>query len=85
MDDGPPSDQVVTAISLARVTLVNAVPDGERSAADVLRVDDDFVVVRHQGVERRFSRHTGFEIRGGGSWSTWRLAGADFRTVRRRK
>jgi hypothetical protein len=85
VDDGPPSDEVVTSVSIPSVTLVDSVPDGARVEAPVLRIDRDFVHVRLAGAERRFSRASGFEVRPGGGWSTWRLSGSDFRRVRVRR
>lgn len=67
------------------VTIVDSIPGGARVEAVVESIDDDVVVVRAGDALRRFSRISGFEIQGGGSWSTWRLAGSDYRLLRRRR
>ncbi|MFO0618949.1 MAG: hypothetical protein U0414_40550 [Polyangiaceae bacterium] len=67
------------------VTIVDAIPGGARAEVEVIALDEDIVTVRAGAEARRFSRISGFEIRPGGSWSTWRLAGSDFRLLRRKR
>lgn len=66
----------------ALITLVNGASDGERVTVPIARLSDAWVFVRVGDVERRFSRSTGFEHPPGGSWSAWRLSGADRRRLR---
>lgn len=72
-----------TAKAPAMITIVNGADDEERIAAPLVSVDETWVVVRVGEVERRFSRKTGFEHPTGGSWSAWRLSGADRRRLAR--
>lgn len=65
------------------MTIVHSV-SGERLEADFVRMETRHVWVRADGVERRFSRHRGFEVPAGGSWSAWRLSGADHRALQPR-
>jgi hypothetical protein len=67
------------------VTIVNGATENERIAVPIVRLDDAWVFVRVGEVERRFSRKTGFEHPPGGSWSAWRLAGADRRRLKARE
>lgn len=67
------------------VTIVDSIPGGARLEVEVVSMDEDVLVVRVGAEQRRFSRISGFELRGGGSWSTWRLAGSDFRLLRRKR
>ncbi|MFO0548971.1 MAG: lyase family protein [Polyangiaceae bacterium] len=69
----------VTADTRVTVTIVNGPRHGERAVVPITRFDEHFVYVELFGEERRFSRHTGFELKGGAAWSTWRLSGADHR------
>lgn len=67
------------------VTIVSGLRHAEqRVVVTVRQVDDEWVVVdSSEGTEaRRFSRVTGFEHKEGGGWSTWRLAGRDFRRLK---
>ncbi len=52
---------------------------GERVSVELVTVEPLTLVVRRGAELLRFSRVTGFEQRGGGSWSAWRLAGKDHR------
>ena len=67
------------------VTIVSGLRHAERRIVVTVRgVDDDWVFVDDvegsaNAEPRRFSRATGFEHKEGGGWSTWRLAGKDFR------
>ena len=65
----------------ALVTIVNGADEDERVAAPIVGLDELWVVVVVGNVERRFSRKTGFEHPSGGSWSAWRLSGADRRRL----
>jgi hypothetical protein len=67
------------------VTIVDSMPGGARAEVEIVTLDEDVVTVRTSGDPRRFSRITGFELRPGGSWSTWRLSGSDFRLLRRKR
>lgn len=67
------------------LTIVNGANGTDRVEARVVRIDDAWVVVRVGEVERRFSRRTGFEHPSGGSWSAWRLSGADHRKLSSKK
>ncbi len=69
----------------ALITIVNGASDGERVAAPLVRLDDAWVFVKVGDVERRFSRQTGFEHPPGGSWSAWRLSGADRRRLKKER
>jgi hypothetical protein len=64
------------------VTIVSGLRGAEsRVVVPIHSVDDEWVYVHtpNEPEPRRFSRVTGFEHREGGGWSTWRLAGKDFR------
>jgi len=63
---------------LGHVTIVYG-KDGERVSVAILRIEPGFIVVDREGEELRFNRRTGFEMKSGGSWSAWRLAGKDHR------
>lgn len=73
------------------VTIVDSIPGGARLEVEIVALDEDVVAVRAPSVAteaeqlRRFSRISGFELRPGGSWSTWRLSGSDFRLLRRKR
>lgn len=64
-----------------RVTIVNGWRGGDRAVVPVVKVDSDYVWVEVLGEVRRFSRSTGFEHPPGGTWSTWRLSGKDYRRL----
>lgn len=83
--DDPPTLVTPDDAAPRAVTIVDAVPGGARIEAKVVGLDEDVVTVGVGDALRRFSRVTGFELKGGGSWSTWRLAGADFRLLRRKR
>jgi hypothetical protein len=55
---------------------------GDRVRVPVVGYDERYLSVDLLGDVKRFSRHTGFEIPRGGSWSPWRLAGRDLRLWR---
>lgn len=85
MEDEPSTDDEITSVKEPSVTIVNAVPTGVRLVVPIARVDEDYVYVRTtKDLEQRYSRATGFEIQEGGAWSTWRLAGKDFRRFRKK-
>lgn len=83
--DDPPTLVTLDDAAPKAVTIVDAVPGGARRETKVVELTDDLVSVDVDGVVRRFSRISGFELKGGASWSTWRLAGADFRLLRRKR
>jgi len=66
----------------ALITIVNSARKDERIAVPVVAIDPVWVVVRVGEIDRRFSRKSGFEHPPGGSWSAWRLSGADRRRLK---
>ncbi len=67
------------------MTIVDSIPGGARLEVEVVEMEEDVLTVRAGELIRRFSRVSGFELRPGGSWSTWRLSGSDFRLLRRKR
>jgi hypothetical protein len=66
------------------VTIVSGLRGAElRVVVRVTELDDDWVFVAGEQGVRRFSRATGFEHTEGGGWSTWRLAGTDYRRLKK--
>jgi hypothetical protein len=67
-----------------RVVIIVHSVSGERIEAKLVRMERRHLWVSVNGVERRFSLHRGFEVPEGGSWSAWRLSGADHRAFQPR-
>lgn len=64
------------------IVIVSACDRTIRTSAIVLRTDERFVYVEHLGVEKRFSRSSGFEVPVGGAWGALRLSGKDLRRLK---
>ena len=68
--------------TIEQVVIVSGVDPTIRACVRVVRLDGRYVYVDHDGVERRFSRASGFEAPEGGSWGSFRLAGKDKRRLK---